>query len=343
MVALLLWLAYARVNGDLGGDPTVAADVRNAGGALRPGSDVKIAGVIVGRVRSIGRGDDGMVRVEMSMPEDRLDEVPDNVEARILPATVFGTTYVDLVVHGGPSGTPLRAGATIPADTTQGTLELQQALDDIDRLVTALGPAELNSAISSAAVALKGRGAKIGGLVDAADSYLAKITPELPQVRSDLRLLADNLEVVDEIAPDLLDATEDGLVTLDTVVEQRAAISALITGGTTLARSTTELLDANTRRLVRMLDNSALLLDVLYDNRRAGITDAISANIELGDKLPSAVREGFLRTDLYLQLDAPPYYTRADRPDYGPSARTRPATFRSLVGGTDDSTEGGAR
>ncbi len=333
VMAVLLGLAYARVTGRLGGDPEVSAQVRNAGGALRPGSDVKIAGVIVGRVSEIGQGDDGNVRVDMTMPADRMDEVPDNVVARILPATVFGTTYVDLVVYGGPSGTPLAAGASIPADTEQGTLELQQALDDIDRLVKALGPAELSSAISSAAVALDGRGEKIGRIIDVADAYLGKITPELPQARSVLRELADNLEVVDDLAPQLLDATEDGLVTLDTIVEQRAAISALIIGGTTLTRTAGDFLDANTRRLVRMLDNGALLLDVLYDNRRAGITDSISTNIRVGAVLPTAVREGFVRTDAQLALDAPAPYSSADRPAYGPSGQLREATLRSMVGG----------
>lgn len=330
VLLLLLTMAYLRVTGSLGGDPVVSAQVRNAGGALRPGSDVKIAGVIVGRVKSIGVGDDGLVKVTMSMPDDRLDEVPDNVVARILPATVFGTTFVDLVVYDKPSGEHLEADDAIPADTTQGTLELQQALDDIDRLVTALGPAELNSAISSAAAALQGRGEKIGRTIDVADAYLGRVTPLLPTVRTDLRKLAENLEIVDELAPDLLDATDDGLVTLDTVVQQRAAISAIITGGTTLVRQTRGFLDATERRAIRMLDNGVLLLDVLYDNRRAGITDAISTNLLLGRELPTIVKEGFLQAEGPLRTTEPPYYTAADRPSFG-SGRSREATLRGLL------------
>jgi phospholipid/cholesterol/gamma-HCH transport system substrate-binding protein len=48
--ALLLFAAWLRTSGAVGGDPEVSAIVRNAGGSLRSGSDVKIAGVIVGRV-----------------------------------------------------------------------------------------------------------------------------------------------------------------------------------------------------------------------------------------------------------------------------------------------------
>ena len=68
---------------------------------------------------------------------------------------------------------------------------------------------------------------------------------------------------------------------------------------------------------MRLLDNGALLLDALYDNRQVGITDSVAVNIRLGQVVPTAVREGFLRTDARIQLDAPPYYTPADRPRYG--------------------------
>jgi virulence factor Mce-like protein len=312
--ALLIAAAWLRMSGTVGGDPEVSAQVRNAGGSLRSGSDVKIAGVIVGKVSDISRGDDGGVRVAMRLADGDLESIPDNVVARILPATVFGTSFVDLVVHDSPSGDPLEAGAVIPADQTQGTLELQQALDDIDRLVKALGPAELASAIGSAAQALDGRGEQIGEIVDTLTAYLGRLNPRIPLLRSNLRKLATNLEVVDEIAPDLLDATEDGLVTLNTIVTQQAAIRSIIVGGTSLVRTSTSFLDENRADAVRLINDGAILLDALYDNRRTGISGAIGLNVALGQELPSIVKEGFALTDAQMRTDAPPYYTAADRP-----------------------------
>ncbi len=316
----ILGATYLRSTGAVGGNPEVSALVRNAGGSLRPGSDVKINGVIIGRVTEITNGNDGDVRIGLLVNEEDLDSIPANVEARILPATVFGTTFVDLVVYNGASDDALEAGDVIPADKSQGTLELQQALDDIDRLVTALGPAELASAIGSAAEALEGRGDKIGQIIETADTYLARLTPLMPLVRSDLRKLAANLELIDSVAPDLLQATEDGLVTLHTIATQQAAVTALISGGTALSRTATSFLSSNQRELVRFIDNGALLMDVLYDNRRAGISGAISTNIEVGRAVPSAIREGFVRSDAIIQLEAPEFYTAADRPRYGLAA-----------------------
>lgn len=330
-LAVIAAFLSLRSNGTFGTQPHVVAEVANAGGSLRSGSDVKMNGAIVGRVMEIRRADSGGgVAVEMEMAESDIDQIPANVVARILPATVFGTTFVDLVVHGTPSGR-LRAGAVVQADATQETLELQQALDDVDRLVKALGPAELASAIGSAAEALDGRGDRIGGTVRTLNSYLARINPQMPQVRSNLDALASTLQLVDDIAPDLLDATDDVLVTMNTIVTQQASLTALISGGTTLARTSRGFLSRNERDLVRFIDNSAALLDAVHDNRRAGITDALAVNLALGRTLPTAVREGFVRTDGILKLSPPGFYGADQRPSFR-TAGTDEAGFGALGG-----------
>ena len=319
-----------RSNGTFGSKPHVTAEVANAGGALRSGSDVKMNGVIVGKVTQISRAAAGGVTVDMEMSKKDMDVVPGNVVARILPATVFGTTFVDLVVHGKPAG-ELKAGAKVQADSTQETLELQQALDDIDRLVKALGPAELASAIGSAAEALDGRGGQIGQTVRTLNDYLDRINPRMPQVRADLQALASTTQLVNQIAPDLLDATDDVLVTLHTIVTQEAAITALISGGTNLAKTSRAFLNKNEKNLVDFINGSAVLLDAVYDNRKAGITDALAVNILLGTNLPEAVRGGFVKTDGTLRLSPPPYYTSGQQPVYR-TGSTDPAGVGRLWG-----------
>jgi phospholipid/cholesterol/gamma-HCH transport system substrate-binding protein len=271
----------------------------------------------VGTVDRISHGPAGGVRVQIAVRDHRLGEVPANVVARILPATVFGTSYVDLVTAGAPSSRPLRTGAVIPADRTQGTLELQQALDDVDRLVKAVGPADLASAIGSMAQALDGRGAQIGTTLDRAAAYLAQVNPKMSAVRADLRKLADNLTLLAEVAPDMLAATADALVTARTVVDQQRAIATLLGGGTGLTTRATAFLRAHRAELVRFIDNSATLLGVVHDNRQAGITGAIRTNTVLGAKVHTVLHHGFLDAVTTFLLDVPPYYTAADCPRAG--------------------------
>jgi phospholipid/cholesterol/gamma-HCH transport system substrate-binding protein len=319
VLALVLGAIYLRGSGRWGGDPKVYADVANAGGSLRSGSDVKLRGVIVGRVSSISRAPDGSVRVAMRLPEESLGQVPADVVARILPATVFGTSYVDLVPgrSKGQATTTLQAGAVVPADRSTDTIELQQALDDIDGLVKALGPAELATTIGAAAVALHGRGDRLGQTAELLDGYLRHLNPAMPLVRADLAKLADGLEVVREVAPDLLQATDDGLVTARTIVDEQAAIEAILEGGTGLASESDAFIRANGDDLARFIDNSYRLLDALYDNRKVGFTDAILTNIRVAAVLAGAIKDGALQTDAVLRFDAPPYYRPGDRPSYG--------------------------
>jgi len=320
VLAVALTFLFLRSTGSLGGPRHVSAQLRDAGGSLSSGADVKVRGVIVGRVTGIGPGAGGGVRVDISIPQSDLDMVPANVVARILPATVFGTSFVDLTYRGPASTQSLRAGAVIPADKTQGTLELQQALDDIDSLVKAVGPAELASAIGSAAQALDGRGLKLGDTIDEANAYLAKLNPKLPLVREDVRKLAENLELAEQVAPDLFQATSDLLVTARTIVDEKASIATLISGGLTLTSQANTLLQENSAGLIRFIDNSAKLLNVVYANRHAGITESFVTNKLLADKLKSVLHNGFFNSMTTFNLDVPPYYTRADCPQFG-SAR----------------------
>lgn len=330
LLAVLLTFLFLRSTGNLGGPERVSAELRDAGGSLANGADVKVRGVIVGRVTGVGAGSDGGVRVDISIPADELEMVPENVVARILPATVFGTSFVDLAIQGEPSGDALRPGAVIPADKRQGTLELQQALDDIDSLVKAVGPAELASAIGSAAQALDGRGLKLGETIDEANAYLAKLNPRMPLVREDVRKLAANLELAEQVAPDLFQATSDALVTARTIATEKAAIATLITGGTALTTQANAFLLDNRSALVRFIDNSARLLDVVYANRHAGISEALVTNKILYDKLKTIHKHGYLDSITTFELDIPPYYTRADRPDF---TSGRVGVSRMLAGG----------
>lgn len=332
VVAVLLTAVSLKGNGTFGSSPHVTADVANAGGSLRKGSDVKMNGAIIGKVAAIRTADDGRgVTLDLEMWSDYLGAVPANVVARILPATVFGTTFVDLVVHGQRTGR-LEAGSVVRADRSQGTLELQQALDDIDRLVKALGPADLASAIGSAAQALNGRGDLISRNVREANTYLARINPRMPQVRSDLADLARATDVLDRIAPDLLDASDNVLTTLNTVVTQEASITALIAGGTTLARTGRGFLDANRARLAAFLDGSAILVDAVHDNRRIGIGGSIATNLAVGRVLPTVRQDGFLRSDAILKFDLARPYGPDQRPRYR-TGSSDPAGMGAMFGG----------
>ena len=152
----------------------VSALVDDAGGALTVGSDVKSRGVILGEVTSV-TSSDGRVRIGMTLDGDQARLVPRSVEARVIAATVFGTTSVDLVVpdDASTSAQGLPAGHVIQQDKSAKTLELQNTLDSTDRVLTAIEPAKLATTLSSIAGAVRGRGTELGGTLQMLESYLA--------------------------------------------------------------------------------------------------------------------------------------------------------------------------
>ncbi|NHC21569.1 MCE family protein [Nocardioides sp. IC4_145] len=292
----------------------------DAGGSLVPGADVKHRGVVVGRVTALtglaGGGDDERVEVAVDLDPALAGDVPEEVTARVLPASVFGTSFVDLVAPpGGPRG--LAAGARISQDRRGQTLEIQAVLDGLDRVVGDLGPARLATALDGLATALDGNGERLGRTIETLHRYLQRLNPSMPRVRRNLTLLATNLESFAAYAPDLLDATDDALVAARTVVEQEGRFGALVrSGGRSFAR-TAGLLEANERGLVDMIVRTAVVIDALYDGRR-DLVDGLVSTLDFADVFGEALSHGrYLQIEGDLQLFEEPAYGRGACPSYG--------------------------
>src|SRR5712672_399656 len=69
------------------------------GNQLNLGGDVKMRGAFVGTIKSIHDNGDVAV-VNINLKPKYAKQIPSNIEARILPKTIFGEKYIDLVVPG---------------------------------------------------------------------------------------------------------------------------------------------------------------------------------------------------------------------------------------------------
>lgn len=84
-------------------------------------SEVKIAGVEVGVVRSVEREDDGSTTVSVKIDDDVLDTMGTAPSAMIRPTTLLGGNYYVEIVPGGRRG---EFTGTIPAERTSLPVEL---------------------------------------------------------------------------------------------------------------------------------------------------------------------------------------------------------------------------
>ncbi|MBT2210363.1 MCE family protein [Actinomadura sp. NEAU-AAG7] len=233
-VALLLALTVALFNKAL--TPVTRVDVaaERAGLQLLPRSDVKVRGLIVGEVRGTEATDDG-ARLHLALDPDKARLIPNNVQARLLPKTLFGEKYVDLEIpeHAGALG--LRKGQVIQQDRSQAAVEVNKVLDDLLPLLRAVKPKQLNSTLNALATALQGRGDQIGRDIEQADALLRKVNPELGTLVHDLNALSDVSDIYTAAAPDLLQTLRNLNVTSTTITDKKATIEGLIPAVTSLA------------------------------------------------------------------------------------------------------------
>src|SRR3712207_328979 len=105
------------------------AEFENCGQGLREGGDVKLRGVLVGRIGPISRKDaTGHCRVALKLFPEEVKQVPSNSGAQIRAKTVFGEKWVEILYPEAPQGT-IAAGDVIPLDRTIDPLEVETILN----------------------------------------------------------------------------------------------------------------------------------------------------------------------------------------------------------------------
>ncbi|MEU5876710.1 MCE family protein [Spirillospora sp. NPDC047279] len=227
VIALLLALTVALFNKALTPVVKVRVDAERAGLQLLPRSDVKVRGLIVGEVRGTRATADGAM-IDLALDPDKAKLVPSNVQARLIPKTLFGEKYVDLMIpaQAGPLG--LRKGQVIQQDRTQEAVEIDKVLNNLLPLLQAVKPEKLNATLNALSTALQGRGDQLGQNLEQVDSLLKKINPELPTLVYDLNALADTADVYNAAAPDILQTLRNLNVTNKTIADKRATIEDII-------------------------------------------------------------------------------------------------------------------
>lgn len=252
------------------------------GNNLRPGADVKVRGVVVGRVQQVDATTGG-ARLTLDLQPVEAERIPSGVTARLLPKTLFGERYVDLQVPGGTGGStvadPLADGDVIRQDTSQRAAELEDLFDKLLPALTAVQPDKLSATLGELVALLRGRGQEIGDVMEQWSAYVQKLNPEVPQLAADLGALGRVASDYSEALPDLLTALEDFSVTSTTLVEERDQLRTVIAGVIGAAddserwlsanESTIRVLSASSRDALRAVGPYAWQFPCLFASARA--------------------------------------------------------------------------
>lgn len=314
VLALLLSLAVAVYQQAFTPVVRVTLEADSLGNQLDPRADVKLRGLLVGEVRAV-RADGEKATLDIALKPEHVAHIPADVHARLLPKTLFGEKYVDLVAPRGASARAIRAGDVITQDRTKVGIELQQLLNDLLPLLRTVQPGKLNATLSAFSTALEGRGDRIGDNLVRVEDYLRRLNPHMPSLKEDIARFADVAEVYGDAAPDLMKILRNTVTTSRTLVEKREQLAAALTATTGVAGTADEFLDDNGDRLITLGRVSRPTLDLFarYSPEYPCLLEGLVRQEEAAEE---AFRGGKMRITLEVVRQRPAYEP-GEEPRYG--------------------------
>ncbi|GHJ99718.1 ABC transporter substrate-binding protein [Streptomyces sp. Y2F8-2] len=251
VLALLLSLAVAVYQQAFTSVVRVTLQADSLGNQLEPRADVKLRGLLVGEVRAV-HADGTKATLDLALKPQYVTFIPSDVHARLLPKTLFGEKYVDLVPSADDTARHIRAGDVIAQDRTKAGIELQRLMNDLLPLLRTVQPGELDATLSAFATALEGRGDRIGDNLTRVEAYLRRLNPHLPSLQEDISRFADVAQVYGDAAPDLMAVLRNTVTTSRTLVEKKDELAAALRATAAVADTGRDFFDENGDRLITL-------------------------------------------------------------------------------------------
>jgi phospholipid/cholesterol/gamma-HCH transport system substrate-binding protein len=228
-------------------------------GGIKPGSDVRVSGLGVGRVSGI-RLDGTKVLVNFTV-RDGVD-LGDRTEAAIKTETVLGTKFLELTPRGDGS-----LAGPIPLERTTSPYDLPTALGDLTATISALDTTQLSSALTTLAdtfkdtppdlkIALEGV-ARFSDTLNARDAKLRDLLTNANKVTAVLARRSDQIASLVTNANALLAE----------LLTQRNSVDALMNNLTAVSQQISGLVNDNRTQLKPAVDKLNGVLGIL-DNRK---------------------------------------------------------------------------
>jgi virulence factor Mce-like protein len=216
-----------------------------------PGGKVRVLGVDVGLVQEVENAAGGVeVTFVVDDPEMQL---PADVEAAIVPASLLGERYIQLfpAYQGGPT---LQPGATIPMERTAVPSEPDELLRSLQNYLGAIDPEAVNQFVTNAAAVLDGNGQELNELIHNA----ANVIGTLAAKRDDLaKIIVEFEKLTTALATRkaaLARVIKSYNAVVGTITTNRAAVEGSITGLNEMSIELASLLGAHQGTLGQDLD-----------------------------------------------------------------------------------------
>jgi phospholipid/cholesterol/gamma-HCH transport system substrate-binding protein len=237
---------------------TVMSD--RSGLIMETGNDVKLRGVVVGRVEGISKGNPP-VGLNLAIDSAQVKYIPANVEAEIKATTAFGNKFVDLVVPDDPSAKRLSAGEVLRARNV--ATEVNTVFENLVGVLQQVDTAKLNAVLSALAEGVRGQGERLGEAITAGNEVLMQLNPRSETIRQDWKAVKGFSDTYSAAAQNIITVLDAASTTSTTITNHAKQLDSLLLNVIGLSNSGVNVLGPSKDNLihaVNVLDSTTSLL-----------------------------------------------------------------------------------
>jgi phospholipid/cholesterol/gamma-HCH transport system substrate-binding protein len=262
LAILALLIAALRVDSLplIGGGDTYYAEFTDSSG-IRPNDEVRIAGVRVGKVKSVGL-EDGHVKVSFKI--DKGAEFGKDTNAEIKVKTLLGSMFLALQPKGSGQ---LAEGSTIPTSRTRSAYDVVEAFSGLAERAQQIDLPQLTTSLNTLAEATANTPEELQSTLKGLSALSANVAAR----DGELNTLLGNLKKVSGVLADrdqdIVTLMKDSDVLLRAVVARREAVHQLLVSTSKLSTELTALVVQSRADLKPALTNLKGVVDVLRKNQ----------------------------------------------------------------------------
>ncbi|MER6125577.1 MCE family protein [Streptomyces sp. NPDC001795] len=267
-LTVLALLTVAAFNADslplIGGGETYSAAFSEAGG-LKPGDEVRIAGVKVGRVEGVDLEGDH-VKVTFKVKGDPAMGTATGASIRV--RTILGAKF--LALHPEGPGR-LRPGSEIPLGRTVSAYDVVQAFSDLTTTTEKVDTRQLAKALDTISTTFQDSPTEVRASIDGLSRISRTVASRDEALRGLLQHANGVTGVLAEHTKDFSALVKDGDLLFKEISKRRAAIHALLKSSALLGIELSGLVEDNRKEIgpalrnldtfVRMLERNQASLD----------------------------------------------------------------------------------
>lgn len=245
LLSIIVVLVYMQFRGQFTPKTKLTMVSDRAGLVMDPGSKVTFNGVEIGRVTGVDAFNEGnttRAKLSLEVNPKYIELVPANAIAEVKATTVFGNKYVAFTSPPNPSKARMSAGQVI--DATHVTTEFNTLFETLTSISEKVDPVKLNLTLSAAAEALNGLGTKFGQAVLNGNAVLDDINPQMPQIRSNIKQLANLADIYTKASPDFWNFLDNAVTTAGTLNRQQKDLDAALLAATGFGNTGADVFEA---------------------------------------------------------------------------------------------------